>query len=413
MARSLSDVGLPHPILVDIARQSIADNEPDMARVRANSFAQSLLRPVINATGVLLHTNLGRSPIGVNRSPRYTNLEFDLTTGRRGSRGAHTARLMSMVTGAEAALIVNNGASALLLVLTALATDRQVIVSRGELVEIGGGFRLPEVMAASGARLVEVGTTNKTNLNDYKNAINDDTAVVLKVHQSNYSIIGYTSSVDVRELSGLGPPIVFDIGSGLLDASTPWLADGPPPWLSGEPAARQSLEQGAALVTFSADKLMGGPQAGIIAGNAELVSRCAALPIYRALRPGELVLSALQQTALAYLRHDGTAIPFWDLATRTVAELSERAEALGIGKIVKCSSLVGGGSAPAFQIPSVGVAIDGDITAELRDTSPPIIARVRHGQTVADLRTVDPSDDSTLAKALQSIGGGGGQCVSS
>jgi L-seryl-tRNA(Ser) seleniumtransferase len=248
--------------------------------------------------------------------------------------------------------------------------------------------------------MVEVGTTNRTRLSDYTAALTDDTALLLKVHQSNYRVVGFTESADVGELASLGPPVVVDIGSGLLDERTPWLPGGPPPWLAGEPAARQTLESGAALVTFSGDKLLGGPQAGIIAGRADLVSRCARHPLARALRPGGLVLGALQETLLAYLRRDPAAIPFWRMATIEVEELRRRAAAVGVGEPVDCDSVAGGGSLPGLEIPSAGLALDGDHTAALRDNDPPVIARVVGDRTVADLRTVDPADDPVLGKAL-------------
>jgi len=406
LARSLSDTGLPHPLLVDAAREAIAAGDPGSAAERAEAVSRCLLRPVINATGVLLHTNLGRAPLGASLEPavppavRGANLELDLSTGRRGSRQSHVAGLLERATGCEAALVVNNGAAAVLLVLTTLASDRAVVVSRGELVEIGGGFRIPEVLATSNARMVEVGTTNRTRLSDYSAALTDDTALLLKVHQSNYRVVGFTESAHVGELASLGPPVVVDIGSGLLDERTPWLSGGPPPWLAGEPAARQTLESGAALVTFSGDKLLGGPQAGIIAGRADLVSRCARHPLARALRPGGLVLGALQETLLAYLRRDAAAIPFWRMATVEVEELRRRAAGVGVGEPVDCASVAGGGSLPGLEIPSAGLALDGDHTAALRANDLPVIARVVGDRTVADLRTVDPADDPVLGKAL-------------
>ncbi|MCU1450311.1 MAG: selA, partial [Acidimicrobiales bacterium] len=231
LARDLAGVGLPHPLLVDAAREAIAAGEPDSARARAERIALSLLHPVVNATGVLLHTNLGRAPVAHTQTASSSNLELDLETGRRGSRRRHAAALLARASGAEAALVVNNGAAAVLLVLAALARERDVVVSRGELVEIGGGFRVPDVMVQSGARLVEVGTTNRTHPQDYRNAVGAvDVALVLKVHQSNYRIVGFTAAVGVNELATLGPPVVVDLGSGLLDASTPWLAGGPPSW---------------------------------------------------------------------------------------------------------------------------------------------------------------------------------------
>lgn len=403
LARELADVGLPHPLLVDAARAAIAAGDPSSARARAEAVAAALLGPVINATGVILHTNLGRAPLPampVVQARRYSNLEFDLVSGKRASRSDHAARLIARAVGAEAALVVNNGASALLLVLAALARGRAVVVSRGELVEIGGGFRVPEVMVQSGCELVEVGTTNRTRLADYRAALDERVALVLKVHQSNYRMVGFTEDVGVSALAGLGPPVVADIGSGLLDASTPWLAGGPPAWLAGEPAARQTLAAGAGLVTFSGDKLLGGPQAGIIAGRADLVALCARHPLNRALRPGGLVLAALQETLLAYLRRDGDAIPFWRMAAAPVEGLRARAEALGVGKVVDTVAVAGGGSVPGQDVPSAGVALEGDHAEALRRHDPPIVARVHEGQTICDLRTVDPLDDPVLARAL-------------
>jgi L-seryl-tRNA(Ser) seleniumtransferase len=255
-------------------------------------------------------------------------------------------------------------------------------------------------MAQSGATLVEVGTTNRTRLADYRRAVTGDTAVVLKVHQSNYRIVGFTETVGVAGLATLGPPVVVDLGSGLLDAATPWLEEGPPAWLAGEPAASQTLAAGAALVTFSGDKLLGGPQAGVIAGRVDLVEACAAHPLARALRPGALVLAALQQTALAYLRRDGKAIPFWRMAATPVDALRRRAEALGAGTPVDTVAVAGAGSLPGLELPSAGVAVDGDHTATLRAHGPPVIARVHEGRTLLDLRTVDPADDEVVAKAV-------------
>jgi len=405
LARELAGTGLPHPLLVDAARQAIAAGDPASARDRAEAAGRALLRPVVNATGVLLHTNLGRAPLAVHQPARYANVELDLATGRRGSRRGHAAALLARAAGAEAALVVNNGAAAVLLALAALAAGRPVLVSRSELVEIGGGFRVPEVLAQSGARLVEVGTTNRTRRADYERAAAaHDPALVLKVHQSNFRIVGFTESAPVAQLAGLGVPVVADIGSGLLDATTPWLEGPPPAWLAGEPAARQTLADGAALVTFSGDKLLGGPQAGIVAGRADLVDRCARHPLARALRPGGLILGALQELALAYLRRDGSSIAFWRMAVAPVAELRARAGALGAGEVVECRSVPGGGSVPGLTIASAGVALRGDRTAELRAADPPVIARVEAGRTVLDLRTVAPEDDAVVARALAALG---------
>ena len=371
-----------------------------------------MLRPVINATGTILHTNLGRAPMAWEQPERYTNLELDLTTGQRGSRMATAGALIAKACGAEDAIIVNNCAAAVLLGLGGLAEGRDVVVSRSELVEIGGGFRIPDVMARSGANLIEVGTTNRTRVDDFRSAIDDpdnDVAVVLRVHQSNYTIVGFTEAPTTAQLAGLDAPLVADIGSGFLDSRCPWLKGDPPGWLADEPAARQTLDGGAGLVMFSGDKLFGGPQAGIIAGDAELVRKCAAHPLARALRPGSLVLAALQATALAYLAEDGDAIPFWRMASLTVDQLRERADAYGVGEIVEVMSTPGGGTLPGVEIPSIGVAVEGDQREVLRGLDHPIIARVDHGDrsagetTVLDLRTIHPDDDEVVAGALRSL----------
>ncbi|MFV2038981.1 MAG: L-seryl-tRNA(Sec) selenium transferase, partial [Acidimicrobiales bacterium] len=368
LARSLSHTGLPHPLLVDVARAAIADGDPDSAPRGAQELSRSLLQPVINATGVLLHTNMGRAPWPSDIPTRNTNLELDLATGRRGSRQSHVGQLFARLCDTEAAMVVNNCASAVLLVLAALAAGKGVAVSRSELVEIGGSFRVPDVMAQSGARLVEVGTTNRTRRADYENAMadNDDMALALKVHQSNYKIVGFTEAAQVRELTGLGVPVVDDIGSGLLDAACPWLEHGPPSWLAEEPAAKQTLADGADLVTFSGDKLLGGPQAGIIAGRADLVQVCARHPLARALRPGGLIVAALQDLAMAYLNRDGNAIPFWRMASLSTDDLRHRAEALGAGEVTDMEAVPGGGTLPSVTIGSVGVVLEGDHAAALR-----------------------------------------------
>jgi L-seryl-tRNA(Ser) seleniumtransferase len=411
LARGLADTGLPHPLLVDAARHAISAGDPGSARARAEESLRRLLGPVINATGVLLHTNLGRAPLAVAVDGSYSNLELDLDTGRRGSRRVHAGALLARACGAEAALVVNNGAGGVLLTLAALARGRGVAVSRGELVEIGGGFRVPEVMAESGARLVEVGTTNRTRLDDYERAAADlhhDVAVILKVHQSNYRITGFVEATPIADLARLAPPIVVDLGSGLLDAACPWLPDGPPAWLRDEPAARQTLAAGAALIVFSGDKLLGGPQAGIIAGRRALVDACAAHPLYRALRPGALVLAALQEVALAYLRRDVERLPFWRMATAPVEALRERADRMaatldGAWAVVDCASVTGGGTLPGIEIPSAGLGHAGDVTDRLRGHAPPVVARVQDDATVVDLRTVAPGDDEVLRAALGSV----------
>lgn len=417
LARSLSDLSLPHALLVDAAREAVAAGDPASARSRAERRARTLLRPVVNATGVLLHTNLGRAPLAHHQEAGAWNLELDLDTGRRGSRRSHAAALVARATGAEAALVVNNGAGAVLLALSAVAAGRPVVVSRGELVEIGGGFRVPEVCALSGAAMVEVGTTNRTRRADYQGALAEHpgAAAVLKVHPSNFRVEGFTESATVADLAALGPPVVCDLGSGLLDAGTPWLEGPPPAWLAGEPAARQTLADGAALVTFSGDKLLGGPQAGIVAGRADLVDACARHPLARALRPGGMVLAALQETMLAYLRRDGQAVPFWRMASVPVEELRRRSEAVVAAaraggasvEVVASTAMAGGGSVPGLGIPSAAVSLGGDHRAVLRRCEPPVVARVEGGRTVCDLRSVDPALDGAVAAALVAAAGDG------
>jgi L-seryl-tRNA(Ser) seleniumtransferase len=411
LARSLTDTGLPHPILVDVARAAIAAGDHDGARARAEAFRRTLLTPVVNATGVLLHTNLGRAPVAYSQPARAQTVEFDLATGERGSRQRAVGQLCARLCGAESAIVVNNNAAAVLLVLAALAAGRDVTVSRGESVEIGGAFRVPEVMEQSGARLVDVGTTNRTRLSDYRQAIvrpGNDVALVLKVHPSNYRVEGFVEDTPVSELATLGVPVVADIGSGLLDVDVPWLHGAPPAWLAGEPAARQTLADGAAIVTFSADKLLGGPQAGIIAGSAELVARCAQHPLARALRCGGLVLGALQETALAYLdRRAAADIAFWRMVDTGVDELLRRAERIvgqaGAGEVVDSAALPGAGSAPGVTMPSAAITITGDHLAALREHDPPVIARTRGNRTIVDLRAVDTADDVVIVDCLRKL----------
>ena len=413
LARAMAPSGLPHALCVDLAREAVAAGPehwtPEAALARARHQARLLLSPVVNATGVLLHTNLGRAPLAVQHPARAINVEFDLTTGERGSRQAAVGGLLARLCGAEAAIVVNNNAAAVLLVLAALAPGRQVLVSRGESVEIGGGFRVPEVMEQSGAVLVDVGTTNRTRLSDYSKALarkNADVALVLKVHPSNYRVEGFVEDTPVGQLATLGVPVVADIGSGLIDANTPWLGGPPPAWLAGEPAARQSIADGAALVTFSGDKLLGGPQSGVIAGDAALVAACARHPLARALRPGAHVLLALQEVALSYLdRSAATTIPFWQMVAAPVEQLRHRANevvaAAGTGEVVASDAVPGAGSAPGTTIESVAVRVPGDHLAALRAQQPPVVARARDGVTLLDLRSVHPSDDAHLAAAIR------------
>jgi L-seryl-tRNA(Ser) seleniumtransferase len=402
---------LPHAVLVDLARGAIASGDWSSTTLESAvaRFADSLVTEVINATGVLLHTNLGRAPLPT--AVRSRTIEFDLGSGRRGSRQTGIGRLLGLLCGAESALVVNNNAAAVMLVAAALADGREVAVSRGEAVEIGGSFRVPEVIERSGARLVDVGTTNRTRADDYRRAITRpgaDVALILSVHPSNYRIEGFTERPEVRELATLGVPVAVDIGSGLADADTPWLAGAPPAWLTDEPAARQTLEAGADLVTFSTDKLLGGPQAGVIAGRAELVARCAQHPLMRALRPGSLVIESLQSTVMALLDRRPEEVAFWSMASAPVAEVRARAERIAEAcpesvSVVDLESLPGAGSAPGRGIPSAGLALDVDLVTALRRCAVPVIARLDEGRTVIDLRSVSPVDDEMITAAITSV----------
>ena len=414
LARTMRDLPradrLPHAVLVDLARGAIASGDWSSTTLESAvaRFADSLVTEVINATGVLLHTNLGRAPLPT--ATRSRTIEFDLGSGRRGSRQTGIGRLLGLLCGAESALVVNNNAAAVMLVAAALADGREVAVSRGEAVEIGGSFRVPEVIERSGARLVDVGTTNRTRADDYRRAITRpgaDVALILSVHPSNYRIEGFTERPEVRELAALGVPVAVDIGSGLADADTPWLAGAPPAWLTDEPAARQTLEAGADLVTFSTDKLLGGPQAGVIAGRAELVARCAQHPLMRALRPGSLVIESLQSTVMALLDRRPEEVAFWSMASAPVAEVRARAERIAEAcpesvSVVDLESLPGAGSAPGRGIPSAGLALDVDLVTALRRCAVPVIARLDEGRTVIDLRSVSPVDDDTVIAAITS-----------
>lgn len=421
--------GLPNELLascaldaVDAARARVDEghtvDEASViadARERVESTKRSLLRPVVNATGVIVHTNLGRAPLAAETvdalSPiatGYSNLEYRLDSGERGSRHDHAGALLARACGAEAGLVVNNNAAAVLLSLGALARGHEVIVSRGELVEIGGGFRVPEIMSESGCRLIEVGTTNRTRADDYRREMRDQTALILKVHASNYRMVGFTESTPIRELASLGPPVMVDAGSGLLDETTPWLPQHPT-WLRDEPGIRQAVHDGAAIVTFSGDKLLGGPQAGVIVGRADLVQTISRHPLARAMRADKMTLAALQHVALTYLSGDATSIPLWRMATASLDSLRARAEAIAdqvtSAKVIDTEAVAGGGSLPGLTIPSIGVAVevphsDGALTA-LREHG--IVARTERDAVVCDLRTVDPGDDTRVAEALRTI----------
>ncbi|NKQ58609.1 L-seryl-tRNA(Sec) selenium transferase [Amycolatopsis sp. K13G38] len=355
------------------------------------------LRPVLNATGVVVHTNLGRAPLSraaleaVVAAGGSTDVEFDLETGRRARRGRGAlAALAEAVPAAGGVHVVNNNAAALLLTALALAPGKEIVLSRGELVEIGDGFRIPELLAATGSRLREVGTTNRTGARDYAEAIGPDTGFVLKVHPSNFQVTGFTSAAGVEELTGLGVPLVVDIGSGLL---------APHPALPDEPDAATVLAAGANLVTASGDKLLGGPQAGLLLGEASLIERLRRHPTARALRVDKLTLAALEAT----LR--GPAPPVAQALAADPVRLRERAERLAAqlpgAQAVDCVSAVGGGGAPGVELPSAAVSLPEASALPLRTGDPPVVGRLERGRCLLDLRTVDPADDEVLLAAVR------------
>ena len=424
---------LPWVIRVEAARRAIqvartrllaGDDTDPPAAIASNDLdrlAAGRFRTVINATGVLLHTNLGRAPIAGSASQAaeavatsYGNTEFDLTTGARGSRGAYLHQLIADLVGAEAAFVVNNNAAALFLVLAALARGREVPVSRGELIEIGGSYRLPDLMEATGAAMVEIGTTNRTWLKDYQDAAGTNTALLLKVHPSNYRVMGFTQEVSTSDLKRVaddhGVPLVFDVGSGLLDENVPWLNGAPPAWLRGEPGVRQALEDGADLVTFSGDKLLGGPQAGIIVGSADLVTRLRKSPIARALRIDGATMAALTVTFEAYATSDGASLPFWEMATRDVGDLTDRlaniARVAGVASdIVESQALPGAGSVPGMVIPSPALRVRArpadDLFFGLLEHG--VVTRRDAGAVLLDLRAVPAEADDSVAQALGAV----------
>jgi L-seryl-tRNA(Ser) seleniumtransferase len=384
------------------------------------------LQPVINATGVILHTNLGRAPLPESvvdefrrSATQYSNLEYDLEAGSRGKRDVHTGELLTRLTGAEAAIVVNNCAAAVLVTLAALARGGEVVVSRGELIEIGDGFRIPEIMEQSGAILREVGTTNRTHLADYENAINEKTRVLLRVHPSNFKVTGFTDKPTLEELVALsrrsGRPLVEDLGSGcLVDLSAHGVS---------EPTVRQSVEAGVSMVMFSGDKLLGGPQAGIIAGKKDLVARVRRYPLFRALRVDKLTIAALEATLGAYLRAAWDEIPVMRMIRMTVQELKRRSEnfvrelrpELPLDEveieIADGSSLAGGGSTPSQSLPTkiirIASARYSATKLEQRLRRAPagvsVIARVEDDRLILDLRTVFPDQEPLLRKALAAV----------
>ncbi len=425
----------PHALVVDAIRAELGAARSSMSHGAAPPEAgdvanaagdrlqradEGTLRPVINATGVVLHTNLGRAPLSeatihaMERVARgYSTLEFDLEAGGRGSRHEHVSELLCRLTGAEAALIVNNNASAVMLALAALATGREVVIARGQLVEIGGGFRIPDVLRQSGAVLVEVGTTNRTYAADYAAAITDQTALLLRVHASNFQVIGFTHETSLSEMVGLahsrGLLVVDDLGSGSLLPTERF-------GLAHEPMAQESVAAGADVVCFSGDKLLGGPQAGILIGRSESIARLRRHPLTRAVRPDKATLAGLCATLTHYVRGEAERdVPVWRMIAATREELAERAIRIVAdagadrAEIAEAESAVGGGSLPGMTIPSVAVAVSHEslapvaIAEALRHWSTPIVAHIRHDRVMLDLRTIAPEQDPEVASAIRGI----------
>jgi len=427
----------PRALLVDLVRQrleqerlSITQGNPcpsideivESVCARAHALSHSSLRPVINATGVILHTNLGRAPLSQEAMTAmtlaargYCNLEFDLDSRLRSSRNVHIEQILCQLTGAEAALVVNNNASAVLLALTALAKKKEVIVSRGQAVEIGGGFRIPDVMRQSGAKLVEVGTTNCTYIEDYEQAISPRTAALLRVHSSNFRVLGFTHSVTLEELVALSNryqlPVFDDLGSGCLLDTTRF-------GLDPEPMIQQSIALGAGLAFFSGDKLLGGPQAGIIVGKKPLVDKLKKHALARAVRIDKIRLAGLIATLIHYLKDEAlNKIPVWRMISSPLGEIEKRAElwaqALdGLAQVVDGESMIGGGSLPGGALPTKLVALGGGdrkdknlaqlLAQKLRCQNPPVVGRISEKLLLLDPHSVLPDEDETVLQALRS-----------
>jgi L-seryl-tRNA(Ser) seleniumtransferase len=420
---AVTDLAREH---LDEVRRAIADGSacPPFDEIvaavvsRAAAALSPSLRPVINASGVIIHTNLGRAPLSDETMAAmeavargYSNLEFDLEVGERGSRFVHLESLLRRVTGAEAGIAVNNNASAVLLALSALTRDREVVISRGQLIEIGGGFRIPDVMGQSGARLVDVGTTNRTYLRDYEAAITEETAALVRVHASNFRIVGFARSVPLADLARLarerGLLLIDDLGSGcLIDTRQFGLVE--------EPTPQGSLAAGADLVLFSGDKLLGGPQAGVIVGRRELVDRLRRHPLARAVRMGKSSIAGLAATLTHYVRGEALEkIPVWRMIATPLANIERRARrwARAVGeeaRIVDGRSMIGGGSLPEESLPTRLLALGGDgvdveaLARRLRTGDPPVLGRIERDRLLLDPRTVLPRQDAALLRALRS-----------
>jgi L-seryl-tRNA(Ser) seleniumtransferase len=408
--------GVDDPLAVDAARTVLARARETIAaggspgdlvaevRAELRGLRAPRLRRVLNATGVIVHTNLGRAPLAsaalervVEAARGYSNLEYDLADGRRGSRQDHVAAALRRLTGAEAALVVNNNAAAVLLALASLAEGREVVVSRGELIEIGDGFRIPDVLARSGARLREVGTTNRTRASDYERAVGAETGALLRVHQSNFRVVGFTEQPTVAELAAVarrhGVPLVDDLGSGVLGT------------LEGEPSARESLAAGADLVCFSGDKLLGGPQAGVVVGRAELVERLRRHPLQRAVRADKLTLAALEGTLTLYLEPGRAAseVPVLRMLGEPAESVRARAERLAEavgGEVEETVARVGGGALPLAEIASFACAVEEELAVPLREDEAPVVGIVRDGRLLLDCRTLEDAEVGEVAAAV-------------
>jgi len=398
------------------SNKTIPERDMILEQVQNNleDLTQVTLLPVINATGVVLHTNLGRAPLSRDSilametvAQGYSNLEFDLMNGKRGSRLIHAEKILQTLLGTQAALIVNNNASALLLVLTALANKKQVVISRTQLVEIGGGFRVPDVMKQSGARLVEIGTTNQVHLSDYELALKETANLVMRVHRSNFKIIGFTSEPEFQEIvqsaHNSGVPVLDDLGSGALLPTERY-------GLAHEPTVQESLAVGADLVCFSGDKLVGGPQAGIIVGNKDLIQKIKKHPLARAVRADKLCLAALTATLLHYLKDEAEKeIPIWQMISVPPHKLKARVKnwvkVIGDGEIVTGISTIGGGSLPGETLPTwlmaLSVGNPDKFLARLRSQNPPIIARTENNKVLLDPRTILPESEDAFLTGLQ------------
>lgn len=418
----------PRSVIVTAVRKAIDDARREAATGEITDWTERIeshvraattrsLRPVLNATGVVLHTNLGRAPLADSAidavrevASGFSNLEYDLTTGKRGSRYVHCVDLLLELTGAEDAIVVNNCASALVLAFSGLARGREVIVSRGELVEIGGSFRVPDIMQRSGATLVEVGTTNRTHLADYTRAISSKTGAIAKIHRSNFALTGFTADVEVNELAPIasehGVPVVHDLGSGLLVDLSEF-------GLSGEPTARDALVAGASIVLMSGDKLLGGPQAGIILGKKNAIDLLRRDPFARAMRVDKMTIAALTATLELYRDRDVAIreIPTLSMLTTTADEIRARCEALAASlgdsgiqsSVVESEASVGAGAFPAKPLPSFALRLEGSaagIEEKLRSADIPVISRIADGAVLLDLRSVQSRDDVLLANSI-------------